>query len=117
MKPRDIDNHHITDLLPAHQNHQTPEAPFGAHDDGTAVAAQETVKDHAPGIAQNDAADQVGHEKHGAEQVGALNPLGQHIGHGEGQDVDQKQGHQGKEHRVPEGIDKAAVLDSLHVVA
>ena len=66
---------------------------------------QNAVEDHAPNIAQHHAADQVGHEEHGAEQVGAAHLLGQGIGDEEGQHIDQDDGDHGeKGRRVLEGV-------------
>ena len=78
---------------------------------------ENTVEDHGPDIAQHDAADQVGHKEHRAEQVGTLDALGQSIGHGKGQRIDEQHRHEGKQRREPEGVEEAAVRECLDVVA
>ena len=116
LQSGDVDDHHIAHLLPAHQDDQSPKAEPGLQHHGGIVLHQNTVEDHGPDIAQHDAADQVGHEEHRAEQVRALDALGQEIGHRESQHVDKQHRHEGKQRCIPEGMDKAAVRERLHVV-
>jgi len=84
LQSGDVDDHHIADLLPAHQYNQTPIAVFRAQLD---AHGQDAVEDHFPDIAQNDAADQVRHEEHAAEQVAALDAAREHIRHRKGQKI------------------------------
>ena len=89
---------------------------LGIEQDGGVEAAEDAVEDHGPDIAQHDAADEVGHEEYGAEQIAALDALGEEIGHGEGQHVNQHQGHHGKHGGVPEGVAEAHVAKRLDIV-
>ena len=41
---------------------------FAVHQNGGGPAAEDAVEDHGPDIAQHNAADEVGHKEHGAEQ-------------------------------------------------
>ena len=52
---------------------------------------QDAVEDALPDVAQHDAADQVGHEKHAAVDIGPWNFAREGVGHGEGQHVNQDQ--------------------------
>ena len=117
LKSGDVDDHHIADLLPAHEDDQAPEAVFRLHQDGGGPAAEHAVKDHGPDVAEHDAADQVGHEEDGAVEVAALDALGQGVRHGEGQHVDEHQGHHGEQGGVPEGVAEGGVLKGPDVVA
>ena len=117
LEPGDVDNHHVADLLPAHEDDEAPEAVFGVHDDGGGELAEDAVEDHGPDVAQHNAADEVGHEEHGAEDVAALDVLGEDIGHGKGQHVDEHQGYHGEQGGVPEGVGKGGVLERPDVVA
>ena len=89
LKSGNVNDHHVADLLPGHQNDQTPEAVSGVGGEVGGVIAQNAVEDHAPNIAQHHAADQVGHEDLGANQVGAAHVLGQGIGDEDGHHIDQ----------------------------
>ena len=116
LQAGDINNHHIADLLPAHEDHKAPEAVLRLQKNGGIITGENTVKDHGPHIAQHDAADEVGHEEHRAEQAAALNALGEGIGHGEGQYIDENQRHQCEQARIPEGMHKAGILQCLDIV-
>ena len=112
----DVNDHHIADLLPRDQNHQTPETVGGVCGEVGAVLLQDTVEDQAPDVTQHHAADQVGHEEHGTEQVGAPHLLSQGVGDGKGHHVDQDDGHHGEAGGIPEGMGEAGVLKGLDVV-
>ena len=116
LKTGDVYDHHIAHLLPAHKDDQAPETVFRLQQHGGAVAHQDAVEDHGPDIGQHDAADEVGQEEHGAEDVGALDVPGQDIGHGKGQQVDGDQRDKGEQRRVPEGVQERGVLKGLFVV-
>ena len=83
---------------------------------GLAVSDQKAVEDHGPDVAQHDAADQVRHEEHRPEQIGALDAPRQRIGHREGQRVDEQHRHKGKQRREQEGMAEAAVGKGLQIV-
>ena len=116
LQAGDINNHHIADLLPAHEDHKAPEAVLRLQKNGGIITGENTVKDHGPHIAQHDAADEVGHEEHRAEQAAALNALGEGIGCGKGQYIDENQRHQREQARIPEGMHKAGILQCLDIV-
>ena len=116
LQAGDINNHHISDLLPAHEDDETPEAVFGFQHDGCVEVAEDAVEDHEPDIAQNDAADEVRHEEHGTEDVRALDALGQNIRDGKGQHVDDEQGHKREQRRIPERMEEALILEDGLVV-
>ena len=116
LQAGDVDDHHVADLLPAHQDDQTPEAPGGVGEDGGIVSGEQTVKDHAPDVTQDDTADQVGHEEDGTEQVGALDLLGQGVGHSEGQNIDEDNGNNSVQGSVAEGVAEALISQRLDVV-
>ena len=72
LDPRDINDHHITNHLPIHQNDQSPKTVFGSESDINPELDQNPVDDQLPDIAKDDAADEVWHKKHGAENIGAF---------------------------------------------
>ena len=116
LKSGDINNHHIADLLPGHKDDETPEAVGGVQQNRGIIPGQNAIKNHRPDIAQNDAANQVGHEEHGSENIGALNALGQQVRHGKGQNIDDQQRNQSKARRIPEGMEEAFVCKGLYIV-
>ena len=116
MQASDIDDHHIADLLPAQYDHKAPEAVPGTDFQRQVIPGQDSVEDQLPDIAQDDAADEVGHEKRGAEDVGAGDVLGQHHGHREGNDVDEHHRHHGECGGEEERVEKLRVLKRLDKV-
>ena len=46
LQAGNVNDHHVADLLPGHQDDQAPEAVFGAQQDGGAVTDQYTVENH-----------------------------------------------------------------------
>ena len=68
-------------------------------DDRLAPVLEDRVEHDLPGEAQDDAADEVGHEEHRAEEVGALELAGEQVGQGEGPEVDRDDG----DHRDDDG--------------
>ena len=73
-------------------------------------------RERIPSKIQHDAADEVRHKEHRAEQVRALDAARERIGHDERQQVDRNQRHQREQRRVPECVHKARVLKGLDVV-
>ena len=117
LQTGNVDDHHVTDLLPGNQNHQTPEAVGTVCSQISAVVLQNAVKDHGPDITQNHAADQIGHKENSTEQIGAPHLLCQRIGNKEGNDIDQNDGDHRKCCGILECIHKACIAEYLHVVA
>ena len=117
LQAGDVDYHHIAYLLPGHQYEQADKAVFCRKQYGCPVPYEYAVKDHGPDIAQHDAAYEVRHEEHGAEQVRALDAPGKRVGHREGQDVYNNERYHGKKRRVPEGVHEGAVRQRLDIVA
>ena len=74
------------------------------------------VEYHAPNIAQHYAAYQVRHEEHGAEQIGALYALCQHISYRKSKHVDYYEGYQCEYGRIPEGMHERRVRNRLCIV-
>ena len=84
----DVNNHHVADHLPVHHRHQPPEAvPGGEGDVHPQKAGQDAVDNQLPDVAQDDAPDEVGHEKDGAEKVPPRDGPGEEQGQGEGEKV------------------------------
>ena len=116
MQARDVNDHHVADLLPAHQDDETPEAELRVEQDRRAVAREDAVEDHRPDVAEHDAADEVRHEEHRAVQVAALDALRERVGHRKGQHVDEHERYDGKQRREPERMHKARILERAAVV-
>ena len=74
---------------------------------------QDAVENELPDVAQYDAADQIGHEEGGTENVGAWNVLGQDHGDRKGNDIDQNDSHDGKGGGKEERMEKFRVLEGL----
>src|SRR5699024_7063173 len=88
-----VNDHHVADLLPTHQDDQADEAvALVQGQQGLAQVGEHAVEQDLPDVAQQDAADQVGHEVDGAEQVGAPDAPGQGQGDGKGKHVDEDGG-------------------------
>ena len=117
LQPRDIDDHHISDLLPRHQDDQAPVAISRAEHDRGTVVREDAVEDHRPDIAEHDTADQVWHEEDRAEGVGALDSARERIGNGEREHVDHNQRYNRDKRRVLERMHEGCVLKSFDVVA
>ena len=112
-----IDDHHIADLLPAHQDDQAHEACLGVQSQQRPLEiGQHTIEQDLPDVAQQDAADQVGHEVDRAEQIRALNAAGQHEGDGERADVDEHSGQHRERCREAEGVEEGGILEDGKVV-
>ena len=77
---------------------------------------QHAVEQDLPDVAQQDAADQVGHEEDGAEDVGALDAPGEHQRDGKGADVDEDGGHHGERRREAERVQERGILEHADVV-
>ena len=77
---------------------------------------QHAVQQQQPDVAQDNAADQVRHKEHRAEQRGALDRLGQHIGDGESDHVDHDGGHDGECSGETQCVQEFLVLQRLSVV-
>ena len=101
----DVDDHHISDLLPAEQDDHAPEAVEGGQgQQRLSPLGQQAVQERLPDIAKDDAADQVGHEKDRAEDVSPLQSPGQRQRDGKSQDIDQNTGQEGEQNR--QGADR-----------
>ena len=112
-----IDDHHVTDLLPAHQDHQAHKTSLGVQGQQRLLeVGQQAVQQDLPDVAQQDAADQVGHKVHGTEQVGALDAPGQHQRNGKGKHVDEHGAHHSKDRRKAKGMEEGGILEHGKVV-
>ena len=112
-----VDDHHITDLLPAHQNDQTDETGLGIQcQQGLLQVCQHAVEQDLPDVAQQDAADQVGHEVDGTEDVGALDAAGQHNCNGKGADIDEHGGDHSERCRKAESVQEGGILEHGNIV-
>ena len=117
LKASHIDDHHVADLLPAHQDDQTDKTGLGIQSkQGLLQVRQHTVEQDLPDVAQQDAADQVGHKEHGTENVGALDAAGQHQCNGKGAHVDEHGAHHGKGCRKAESVQEGGILKYREVV-
>ena len=104
-------------LLPAHQNDQTDETGLGIQcQQGLLQVCQHAVEQDLPDVAQQDAADQVGHEEHGTEDVGALDAAGQHQCNGKSTHIDKYSAYHGKRRRKAKGVQKGGILKYREVV-
>ena len=65
---------------------------------------QHAVEQDLPDVAQQDAADQVGHEVDGTEDVGAADAAGEHQRNGKGADVDEHGGYYSERCGKAEGV-------------
>ncbi len=83
---------------------------------GLLEVGQQAVQQDLPDVAQQDAADQVGHKVHGTEQVGALDAAGQHQRNGKGAHIDEHSAHHGKDRRKAEGVQEGGILKYCSVV-
>ena len=81
-----------------------------------AQQGQSAVQQDVPDIAQNDAADQVGHEVDGAEQVGALDLPGQSQGDGQGRHIDAHGGYHGEQGGEPERVQEVCLSQGEDIV-
>ena len=117
LQTGNVDDHHVADLLPAHQNDQTDETGLGIQcQQGLLQVCQHAVEQDLPDVAQQDAADQVGHKVDGTEDVGALDAAGQHDCNGKGADIDEHGGDHSKHCRKTEGVQEGGVLEDGDVV-
>ena len=78
--------------------------------------AQHAIDQNIPNITQNDTANQVGHEEHGTEYVGALDFSGQSQSQQECDDVDENSCNDNKFGGIAKGIQEGLIGDSLHIV-
>ncbi|CRH92196.1 Uncharacterised protein [Chlamydia trachomatis] len=92
LKTGDVDDHHVADHLPVDQDDQTDEAVGGIGDQGGLPVQQDCVQNCLPGVAQDDAADQVRHEEDGTEEVRTLELAGQCVCDCECKHVDRNDG-------------------------
>ena len=65
----DVDNHHISDLLPAHNSNETPERRPLCGDNRHGMLGQNAVENHQPDVRKNDTADQVRQEERRTEDI------------------------------------------------
>ena len=112
-----IDDHHVADLLPAHQDDQTDETGLGIQrQQGLLQVCQHAVEQDLPDVAQQDAADQVGHKVDGTEDVGALDAAGQHDCNGKGADIDEHGGDHSERCRKAESVQEGGILEHGNIV-
>ena len=77
---------------------------------------QHAVEQDLPDVAQQDAADQVGHKVDGTEDVGALDAAGQHDCNGKGADVDEHGGDHSERCRKAESVQEGGILEHGDIV-
>ncbi len=65
-------DHHVPHHLPIHQDDQTPKTIISTVGDVNPKINEDPIDDQLPDITKNDAADEVWHEEHCAENIGAL---------------------------------------------
>lgn len=111
-----VDDHHIANLLPAHQNDHAPEAIDRRRGQGTVPQREDAVQQQLPDIAQHDAADEVRHEEHRAEQIRPAHRLGEHIGQQERDDIDDDGRHDGEQHRPPQRGSEFGIRKRIHII-
>ena len=117
LQAGNVNDHHVADLLPAHQDDQTDETGLGVQRQQRPLqVGQHTVEQDLPDVAQQDAADQVGHEVNGTENVGTLDAAGQHDRNGKGTDIDKHSGDHGKRCRKAERMQERGILEHRDVV-
>ena len=117
LQTGNVDDHHVADLLPAHQDDQTDKTGLGIQcQQGLLQVRQHTVEQNLPDVAQQDAADQVGHKEHGTEDVGALDAAGQHQCNGKSTHIDKYSAYHGKRRRKAKGVQKGGILKYREVV-
>ena len=74
LEARDVDDHHVAHELPVHQHDQARQAQAPVVGDGLAPVLEDGVEHGLPGVAQDQTANEVGHEEDGPEEVGAAQP-------------------------------------------
>ena len=112
-----IDDHHITDLLPAKQNDQTPVTSLCIQcQQGFAQFHQNSVEQCLPDVTQNDTADQVWHKEYCSENICALQFFCQCQRNGKGCHVNDQRCHDNESNCEPEGIDKGCICQGSHIV-
>ena len=117
MQAGNVNDHHVADLLPAHQDDQTDETGLGIQRQQRSLqVGQYTVEQNLPDVAQQDAADQVGHEVDGTEDVGAADAAGEHQRNGKGADVDEHGGYYSEHCGKAEGVQEGGILKYVDVV-
>ena len=117
LQAGNVNDHHVADLLPAHQDDQTDETGLGIQRQQRFLqVGQHTVEQDLPDVAQQDAADQVGHEVDGTEDVGAADAAGEHQRNGKGADVDEHGGYYSERRGKAEGVQEGGILKYAEVV-
>ena len=113
-----IDDHHVTDLLPAHQNDKAQEAVRGVQGKQRFFeCAEYAVEQNLPDIAEDNAADQVGHKEGGTEDVGTADAAGKQQRNAERQHIDEHRGHHSKHRSEPERMGEGIIQPDLGIVA
>lgn len=103
--------------MPAHQDDQTDETGLGIQRQQRFLqVGQHTVEQDLPDVAQQDAADQVGHEVDGTEDVGAADAAGEHQRDGEGAHIDEHGAYHRKGSGEPKGVEEGRVRKDVDVV-
>ena len=73
LKSCNIDDHHVTNLLPAHEDDQSPVTCTGIQcQKRFSNNGKHTVDQNLPDISKYDSTDQVWHEKDGSENIGSF---------------------------------------------
>ena len=83
---------------------------------GLLQVCQHTVEQDLPDVAQQDAADQVGHEVDGTEDVGAADAAGERQRNGKGADVDEHGGNYSERRSKAERVQEGGILKYAEVV-
>ena len=118
LQASNVDDHHVTDLLPAHQNDKAQEAVRGVQGKQRFFeCAEYAVEQNLPDIAKDNAADQVGHKEGGTEDVGTADAAGKQQRNAERQHIDEHRGHHSKHRSEPERMGEGIIQPDLGIVA
>lgn len=99
-----VDDHHVSDVLPVHEDDKAPEAVFGIGEQCLLEVCKNAVEDNLPDPAEDDASDEVRHEENCPERVCSGHILCKYQCQGEGQDVDGYHSDDCEAQREPEGL-------------
>ena len=69
LETGNVNNHHITCLLPAHKNYKSPEAEVCVKRKVCSVILKNTVKNVLPDVAENDTAYKVRNKENSSEYI------------------------------------------------
>ncbi len=116
LKPGDVYNHHITDLLPTHKYYESPETVFCFENNGRTVLYEYAVKYHTPDISENDTAYEVRHKENRPKYIGAFYSLRQHICDRKRENIYQNKRNYRKQRRIRKCVHKRFVCNSLLII-